>query len=473
MDGFQVEALRRLPLAQAVFYLFSHVMDQRHLGDVFERFRGRCYEQELSFAAVVYLLRDALLVHEGSGNASFQAARQAGALAVTVKSVYEKLGRLPLSLSMALVRETTAKLLKVLPPGQGGQVEGQDKLPASLSELAVIAIDGKKIKKAAKRLKALRGLPGKMLGGKLLAAMHVRDGLALAIEADPDGERNDVPLVPGLVEQVRGLIMQAILWMADRQFGNLDLPALLSQGKDHFLLRCTTALKFHPDPNRAAQEGMDKQGRRWVQQWGWIGGEQDKRRRYLRQIILYRPGETDDVILITDLLDEARYPAQDLLDAYLLRWDIECMFQKVTEVFDLQKLIGSTPQAMIFQSAFCFVLYNLIEVIRRYVAQGASRPVAQVSTEKLFDSVCRQLGAWNELGEPACAAAYFQPSLDAQQLRQKLQELLSNQWTDRWIKSSNKRPRPSKPKARVPPGHGGHSSVWRILQAQKQKSARP
>lgn len=473
MDGFEAEALRRLPLAQAVFHLFSHILDQRHLEDVFERFRGRCYEQELSFAAVVYLLRDALLVHEGSGNASFVAARQAEALPVTVKSVYEKLGRLPLPLSLALLRETTARLLAVLPPGQDRLAEGQDRLAGSLSELTVIAFDGKKIKKAAKRLKALRGLPGKMLGGKLLAALHVRAGVALAIEADPDGERNDVPLVPGLVEQVRGLIDQPILWMGDRQFGNLDLPALLSQGQDHFLLRCTTALKFHPDPNRAAQEGIDEQGRRWVQRWGWIGSEHDKRRRYLRQIILHRPGETDDIILITDLLDETRYPAQDLLGAYLLRWEIECMFQKVTEVFDLRKLIGSTPQAMIFQSAFCFVLYNLIEVIRSYVARAASRPVEQVSTEKLFDSVRRQLVAWNELGEPAYAAAYFQPSLDAQQLKQKLQELLSGVWTDRWIKSSNKRPRRHKPKARVKPGHGGHSSVWRILQAQKQQSARP
>jgi hypothetical protein len=155
MDGFQAEALRRLPLAQAVFHLFSHVLDQRHLGDLFERHRGRCYQQELSFAAVVCLLRDALLVHEGSGNASFTAAKEAGALPVTVKSVYEKLGRLPLELSLALLRETTTKLL---------------------------------------------------------AALHVRAGVALAIEADPDGERNDVPLVPGLVRQVRELIDQPISW---------------------------------------------------------------------------------------------------------------------------------------------------------------------------------------------------------------------------------------------------------------------
>jgi hypothetical protein len=466
MDGFQIEVLSHLPLAEGIFHLFSHVLDHQHLGEMFESHRGRCYERDLSFAEVVYLLRDALLVHEGSGNASFCAAKEADALSVAVKNVYEKLGRLPLELSLALLRETTVKLAELLPPVH-------DPLPASLAGLVVIAFDGKKIKKAAKRLKALRGLPGKMLGGKLLAAMHVRQGLALAINADPDGERNDVPLVPGLVSQVRAMIAEPILWMGDRQFGNLDLPALLSQRQDHFLLRCTTALTFHPDPQRAAQEGTDARGRRWVQQWGWIGSQRDKRRRYVRQITLFRPEEKDDVILITDLTDPTLYPAEDLLAAYLLRWEIECMFQKVTEVFDLQKLIGSTPQAMIFQSAFCFVLYNLIEVVRAYVAQGAKRPVGEVSTEKLFDSVCRQLGAWSELGEPAHAAAYFQPTLPAKPLKQKLTQLLGNLWTERWLKSRNKKPRPAKPKARVKPGHGGHSSVWRVLQASKQSAARP
>lgn len=466
MDGFQAEALKRLPLAQAVFHLFSHVLDDWHLSELFERYRGRCYEQELSFSTVVYLLRDALLVHEGSGNASFAAAREAGALAVTAKCVYEKLARIPLELSLGLLRETTAKLPGLMP-------EGADRLAASLAELAVIALDGKKIKKAAKRLKALRGLPGKMLGGKLLAALHVRKGLALAISADPDGERNDVPLVPELVEQVRGLIASPILWMGDRQFGNLDLAALLSQRQDHFLLRRTTTLTFHPDPQRPAQEGADERGRRFVQQWGWIGSEKDKRQRYVRQITLYRPDEKDDVILITDLLDETRYPAQDLLAAYLLRWEIECMFQKITEVFDLQKLIGSTPKAMIFQSAFCFVLYNLIEVIRALVADAAERPKDQVSTEKLFDSVCRQLVAWGELGEPSHAAAYFQPALPAAELKEKLRQLLSGVWTNRWIKATNKKPRRHQQKARVKAGHGGHSSVWRVLQAYKQKPVGP
>ena len=139
MDGYVAETLARLPLARAVFELFSYVLDERSLGELFERHRGRCYERELAFPAVVHLLRDALLVHAGSGLASFDAAAAAGALPVAVKNVYEKLGRLPLGLSAALLRHATERLNGLVPlPGR------PDPLPASLAGFAVIAFDGKK-----------------------------------------------------------------------------------------------------------------------------------------------------------------------------------------------------------------------------------------------------------------------------------------------------------------------------------------
>ena len=149
------------------------------------------------------------------------------------------------------------------------------------------------------------------------------------------------------------------------------------------------------------------------------------------------------------------------------------MFQKVTEVFELQKLIGSTPQAMIFQSAFCFVLYNLIQIVRAYVARAAGRQPREVSTEKLFESVRRQLVAWDELGEPSHAVAYFRPPLEREPLDRRLGQLLTGIWTDRWLKSPKKKTQPPKPKPRVQRGHGGHASVWRVLQEYKQKQARP
>src|SRR4051794_12545905 len=83
MDDFQRELLDRLPLGQAVLLLFSHVLSESFLGGVYDAHRGRCYEAKVTFPTAVYLVRDALVVHDGSGRASFRKAKDQGRLAST------------------------------------------------------------------------------------------------------------------------------------------------------------------------------------------------------------------------------------------------------------------------------------------------------------------------------------------------------------------------------------------------------
>jgi hypothetical protein len=465
MDGFQVQLLDHLPLAQSALELFNHVFDPLFLGRVFDDHRGRCYQKDLCFDQLVYLIRDAVAVHHGSGRQSLLDARDHGQLPVAMQNVYAKLGRIPIEVSVALLSGGTVRLLELLPPAWPGVA-----LPASLVALTPIAIDGKKIKNAAKRLKVLRNLPGKMLGGKLLVALSLPSGLAIAMQADPDGERNDLPLVPGLVAQVRALNYQNVLWIADRQFGDLKLWELLTEGQDHFLIRCIRTVGFEPDPTRPAREGLDSRGRRYVQEWGLAGRKTHTHRRYIRRITLFRPGE-DDVILATDLLDEQQYPATDLLDGYLRRWGIERMFQQVTEVMELRQLIGSTPRAMIFQSAMCFLLYNQIELLKAYASVDGGKQPEQVSGELLFGDVRKELQTWAYLSQPELTIQLLPQIGQSQRLRTWLAGRLTGIWTDRWLKSPTRK-RSAKPPARVAKGDGGHSSVWRIIQAARRQPSR-
>jgi hypothetical protein len=465
MDGFQVQLLDHLPLAQSVLELFNHVFDPLFLGRVFDDHRGRCYQKDLGFDQLVYLIRDAVAVHHGSGRQSLLDARDNGRLPVAMQNVYAKLGRIPIEVSVALLAGGTTRLLELLPPAWPGVA-----LPATLAGLTPIAMDGKKIKNAAKRLKVLRNLPGKMLGGKLLVALSLPSGLAIAMEADPDGERNDVPLAPGLVAQVRALGYGKVLWIADRQFTDLKLWGLLTEGQDHFLIRCLRTVGFQPDPARPAREGLDLHGRRYVQEWGVAGKTTHPHRRTIRRITLFRPGE-EDVILATDLLDEPQYPATDLLEAYLRRWGIERMFQQVTEVMDLRQLIGSTPRAMIFQSALCFLLYNQIELLKVYAGADGGKQPQQVSGELLFGDVRKELQTWAYLSHPELTVQLL-PRIDSSELlRTWLAGRLKGVWTDRWLKSPTRK-RSTQPPARVAKGDGGHNSVWRIIQAARRPPTR-
>ncbi len=465
MDGFEQEVCQRLPLADATYRLLDFVTHDAFLDEIFARHRGASYEDVITFPLFVHLIAGALLQRDASAHQSFQGARDAGTLPASVVALYGKLKRVPLSLSQGFLAETTQRLRTVFP-------DGGTPLPSSLQDFEAFSFDGKKLKFVAKRLKPLRGVRGQVLGGKLLVAQHLRTGLAVAFEADADGEAADNPLVAGAVGQVRTLYPRTPrLWIGDRLFCDLNQTRQLSADGDHFLLRYQAKVGFHPDPDKPPRTGHDHRGLAYTEDWGWLGSAKDPRRRYVRRITIQRPGQKP-IILVTSLLDADRYPAADLSAAYLRRWGIEKLFQRVTEVFDLRHLIGSTPQATVFQAAFCFLLYNLIQAVRDYLAEAQQRQPETISTQHLFLDVTRQLTAWNELVTVEQTLAWLQGvPRTAAQVQAHLRQRLAGLWKPCWQKAATKK-RTSAP---TPTEYlkGGHSSVYRILRGQHKLSPEP
>src|SRR3954452_14515200 len=228
--AFPRQVLDRLPLAEAALWLWSYVLSPDFLDGVFQRHRGRSFEDVLSFPVLLDLIADALLQHDGRARPALQRARRDGTLPTKPRAVYGKLGRVPLELSLGLLEEATARLEDLLPPNSTA-VE----LPASLAAMTTVLLDGKKIKGAAKRLLPVRGTPGKVYGGKLLAPLVPARGLVVALAADPDGEANDCRLVPPLLPRARGRIAGVRLWVAARQFCGFDQIARFTAHGDHFL----------------------------------------------------------------------------------------------------------------------------------------------------------------------------------------------------------------------------------------------
>ena len=185
-------------------------------------------------------------------------------------------------------------------------------LPKSLRRISVVVVDGKKIKGLAKRVKVLRDFRGKALGGKGVVALHLNTQLAIAMEASPDGEANDAPLTPGVLEQVRALLPDELLYVKDRQFCDLTIPALVVEQGSHFLIRYSKKMGFfRKKAGFPRSPGAADRGR-----MGLARPAGEKRRMYVRRVTLERPGE-EEVSVVTDLQDAAVFPAQDLLDLYL------------------------------------------------------------------------------------------------------------------------------------------------------------
>jgi hypothetical protein len=237
-SGWPIAPGRRIPASA------HYVTTDDFLNSVFERHRGRSYQDTITFPLLVRLIADALLGHRGSAHQSFLHAQTDQSLGTTVQAVYRKLARVPLELSLGVFAEAAPRLRDV------GSAAVVNPRPASVAGFCALGFDGKKIKYLAKRLAPLRGLRGDVYGGKLLIAQDRSTQQAVAAQAVADGEAADNPLVPALVSRIRATHPSCTrLWLGDRAFCDFKLLGLLSADADEFLVRFNTSCGFHPDPS--------------------------------------------------------------------------------------------------------------------------------------------------------------------------------------------------------------------------------
>lgn len=465
--AFSAAVLEKLPLADSVWRLLHFTMADPWLEDLWERNRGRCYQKTLTFSTLAHLTADALLEHNGSGNQAFERAQEKKVLPVSIASTYDKLSHLPLPVSETLLEEGTRRLHTVLPAAVA-----VDPLPACWAGHEVFGADGKVIKHVQRLLKPLRGLQAGILGARASVGLDLRTGLAVAMVGHLDGEAGEAALTAALLPQLAAAAGPRKPWVVvlDRLDCNLSFPRLVLQAGGHFLIRYCSNTTFVPDAARPAQEHRDAQGRRIVQEWGWLGKSAKAERVFVRRITLeLSAGKT--IRVVTDLLDERTYPAEDLLSTFHQRWGIETVFHQITDVFSLRHRIGSQPKAVLFQRAYCLLLYNTLQVVRAHLAAHQGCAAKAISNEKLFYDVKRQMVAVRELiaVEPLLGLLGAVPT--AVTLRARLQEALCGAWSDRWWKApSSGGGGHQKVKKRV---LGNHTSTYRVLQQTTQPKDRP
>jgi hypothetical protein len=461
MDTEIPRLLDKVPLAEAVWLLWEQTFPDTALNDFFDDHRGRSFERKFSFAHIVHLLNDALCQHGGSAEQTLIRHGSTEQCPGSVQAFYGKVRRLPVALSEAFLAEGAQRLRSWLPPQPYAEA------PASLRDFRILIFDGKTFKHAAKRLKPLRQLAGAGLGGRALVAMELATGLLVGMAAREDAHVNEALLVADLLPQVRQHLDGPRLWVADRQFGDLAQVRRCLEDGDHCVLRLHKKSRFTPDPQQPVRHGVDRLGRAWVDE---IGTLHSKRQGALpmRRITLTRDG-LPPIVIVTDLLDTERYPANDLLELYRQRWGIEHVFQQVTEVFQLKHLIGSHPKAIIFQGALCMTLYNLLVVVRALIADTQDRPAKTISTYNLFYDLKRDLIVLHHLLTPAqILAALRERAVDISDLHAYLRESLGRAWKKRWIKSPPKK-RHVKP-VKHKRGTAGHFSIHRVLvESEKAK----
>lgn len=451
--------LHDLPVAEASWLLWHNVLPEEVLQTIYDTYRGASYQRCFSFSQLVQLVNDALTRHQGHAHRTLAQHADSQHCLASEPAFYGKLRRLPIALSEGFLADGALRLRSWLPD------QPHRPLPASLHALRVLLFDGKTFKHAAKRLKPLRQRAGRALGGKALVALEPATGLIVGMAACPDAHTNEAKLVPHLLPQLRQRLPGPRLWVADQGFGDLAQVRRCTEEGDHCVLRLHPKSRFTPDPLQPARTGVDAAGRTWTEESGELHSQREGAKT-MRRLTLVRPGKKD-LVLITDLLDSQAYPANDLLELYRVRWGIETVFLTVSEVFHLKHLIGSHPQAIIFQASLCMMYYNLLQVLRGLAAQARQRPTPEVSTHHLFTDLQHELIALHRLATPDdVVAGLRERAATVTDLRTYLVERLGRAWTPLWAKARAKKRHLPKPKHRR--GDAGHFSSHRVLEEYKR-----
>lgn len=455
-DEFSVEALRRVPVAEGVLSALAVLFSEDRMAALYERNRGASYEGDLSFHSVVALMYSAVIEHKAVGSEAFRAARAAEKLGVSDQAAYGKIRRIRQSLSNALVCESMQPLMEMFPDSV------KTRVPSCFNEYNIFGIDGKKLKDVHKRLKETRGVAGKLLGGKALVALSIHEQLVVAMSSSLDGEANDGPLVPELLDKLHAWSPTLNIILADSQFCDLTTPRRIRAYGSDFIMRYHPKVHFHVDPSVVAGKGKDNWGRPYVEQIGWLGKPGTKTCIRVRRIVVKRDN-APDLIIVTSLLDSEKFSAADVLELYGLRWTIETAFLHVTKEFDLRHMIGSTAEATLFQFAVTLIIHNVMRLILAHVSEAKSVSPEELSLPKIIRTAKKQMASLTVF-VPAQKTADL--ILTKKPTPARVAKMLGKLWHDDWVKARKKAR-----SAKTPPKKksGAHTSVYREIQASRMQ----
>ena len=90
--------------------------------------------------------------------------------------------------------------------------------------------------------------------------------------------------------------------------------------------------------------------------------------------------------------------------------------------------MGSTLHATVFQAAFCLLLYNIVQVLRGYIALAQPQPCVadELSAQQILDDVQREPTAVSVLLPPAIVVSAYTVDISQEALCQRLRVLLGS-----------------------------------------------
>jgi len=198
-----------------------------------------------------------------------------------------------------------------------------------------------------------------------------------------------------MLYQMFGQLARNDILMGDRGFGNFVLLALLGHSKPgvDFIGRSAR----HVDGRRRLKRlGRNdwlvvwKKGTnpsQWLPQAIWRALPKEITVRIVRGSCYVKGFRVRRVTLVTTLLDAQRYPAREILQAYLRRWRLEMCLDDLKTTLEMEMLRGRSPEMLQKEVYAHLIAHNLIRCVMAQAAAEQAVPLERISFKGTLDAL--------------------------------------------------------------------------------------
>lgn len=335
------------PITVMVRAIMERIFAPAALDQLFEETAEHQYQRALLFSTVVGLMSLVVCGMYPSVSAAYKGFEKV--VVVSKVALYAKVNGMEPKLSQALVRYSSAQLVAI-----------QAEFPASLTSILpgyeVRIIDGNHIGATEHRLKVLRSESAGALPGQTLTVLDPQRSLVVDVFPCEDGHAQERSLLPLVLAQVQ----PKQVWVADRNFCTHDFLSEISQRDAYFVIREHQKLTWTA-VTALVSVGSNASGELLEQQVALSSG------RVVRRIVIQLKTATrhgDAEVAVLSNLPLTVVDALTIADLYLKRWDIEKLFQTVTDTFHCELNTLGYPRAALFVFCMALFAFNILSTVR-------------------------------------------------------------------------------------------------------------
>jgi len=369
----------RVNLAETVELLHTH-LTAALCHTVFHRIRIRERQRQWSLAALAQFWLTVLLTGPRSLT---QALQEAGmrfpalgpAARTSPEAFFQRAERLRPKFFQALYEAFVARLL---PDALTTYAPAAQELRQRFAEVWVV--DGSRLDAVAHRLKLTWDVRSPLLPGCLVVLYDLFRGFPRRLSFCADAARSELQHA---LEQLDHIPPHTLL-IADRLYASVKLAAVLTEREVWLLCRRNRRLTVR---QQRVLRRRQLKGGTLLERLVLVGSGHGTPPQLMRQIRYTARRLTVD--LLTSVLDPTRLTAQEALETYRLRWQVERLFLDLKEVLDLHHFYLASPPGVAQQVYAAASVYAAMRVAQARIAQKHRLSPEALSPAKLFPRVAR------------------------------------------------------------------------------------